>query len=128
MNNVLLRQTNIKLLISFFFSSMFLNTLQKEPQDPISNIVKHHLCGTTSMLVSIDLPSILFKEGLCSNILFPPSISKMLNLEGYKQEICCSTCGQVRSQMQLLMLFKGVGQLKFGLLELQRSVVLYDGS
>ena len=80
------------------------------------------------MLVSVDLPSIFFKEGLCSNILFPPSISKMLNLEGYKQEICCSTCGQARSQMQLLMLFKGVGQLKFGLLELQRSVVLYDGS
>jgi hypothetical protein len=106
---------------------MFSNTLQKEPQDPILNIVKHHLCGTTSMLVSVDLPSILFKEGPCSNILFPP-ISKMLNLEGYKQEICCSTCGQVRSQMQLLMLFKGVGQLKSGLLELQRSVVLYDGS
>jgi hypothetical protein len=72
------------------------------------------------MLVSVYLPNILFKQGLCSNILFPPSISKMLSSEGYKQEICCSTCGQVRSQMQLLMLFKGVDQLKFGLLELPR--------
>lgn len=107
---------------------MFLNTLLKEPQDLILNIVKHHLCGTISMLVSVDLPFIFVFKGSCNNILFPPSIAKMLNLEGYKQEICCSTCGQVQSQMQLLMLFKGAGQLKFGLLELQRSVVLYDGS
>jgi hypothetical protein len=60
------------------------------------------------------------KKVLCTDILFPHAIAKMLNLEGYKQEICCSTCGLVRSQMLLLMLFKGADQLKFGLLELQR--------
>jgi hypothetical protein len=49
-------------------------------------------------------------------------------LDGSKQEICCSTCGQVQSQMQQSMLFKEADQLKFGLSELQRSVVQCDAS